>query len=328
MVLELKALAWNDEASLHPLDGELRRLNTHWARNGGAILQESIAYLHQDSLGSVETLSSESSALLQRLKFDPFGRRAFPHALSASASPVPRSGLGLGFTGHRHDDEAGLIDMRGRLYDAVVGRFLSPDPLLQAPGRSQSHNRYAYAWNNPLRYTDPTGYQVTASPSYCGNTPEEGCGESISVNGAAASAPLMGPYISWEHSTWHATGPDGRRGERGGGGGRAGPGRVTAGELMEMSLEQRRAFMQQAAPGLPMPLNFGTAEMQEAQEQFSDQLHQGAADMLSMLPMPRAPTLPPCLPCSRPLKLLQGRFLPLRRLLLERSAGRLKQRGM
>jgi hypothetical protein len=47
--------------------------------------------------------------------------------------------------------------MNARLYDPALGRFLSPDPYVQAPGFSQSFNRYAYCLNNPLRYTDPSG---------------------------------------------------------------------------------------------------------------------------------------------------------------------------
>ena len=47
--------------------------------------------------------------------------------------------------------------MNARLYDAPLGRFLSPDPYVQAPDFSQSFNRYSYAWNNPLVYTDPDG---------------------------------------------------------------------------------------------------------------------------------------------------------------------------
>ncbi len=51
------------------------------------------------------------------------------------------------------------IHMNGRVYDPNVGRFLSPDILVQAPDNTQSFNRYAYVFNNPLRYTDPTGYE-------------------------------------------------------------------------------------------------------------------------------------------------------------------------
>jgi len=51
--------------------------------------------------------------------------------------------------------------MNARLYDPLVGRFLSPDPFVQAPGFTQSFNRYSYVWNNPLRWVDPTGMIVT-----------------------------------------------------------------------------------------------------------------------------------------------------------------------
>ncbi len=47
--------------------------------------------------------------------------------------------------------------MNGRLYDPLVGRFLSPDNNVQMPDFSQNFNRYSYCINNPLIYTDPSG---------------------------------------------------------------------------------------------------------------------------------------------------------------------------
>jgi RHS repeat-associated protein len=47
--------------------------------------------------------------------------------------------------------------MNARLYDPALGRFLSPDPYVQAPEFSQNFNRYAYCLNNPLKYTDEDG---------------------------------------------------------------------------------------------------------------------------------------------------------------------------
>lgn len=47
--------------------------------------------------------------------------------------------------------------MNARLYDPAIGRFLSPDPYVQAPGNSQNFNRYSYCLNNPLKYNDPSG---------------------------------------------------------------------------------------------------------------------------------------------------------------------------
>ncbi|MEO8899929.1 MAG: DUF4329 domain-containing protein [Polyangiaceae bacterium] len=48
--------------------------------------------------------------------------------------------------------------MNGRIYDPAVGRFLSPDPTVQFASNLQSYKHYSYAADNPLRYTDPTGY--------------------------------------------------------------------------------------------------------------------------------------------------------------------------
>ena len=45
-----------------------------------------------------------------------------------------------------------------RYYDATVGRFVSADPIVQAPADPQSLNRYAYVRNNPLNLVDPSGY--------------------------------------------------------------------------------------------------------------------------------------------------------------------------
>jgi len=48
--------------------------------------------------------------------------------------------------------------MNGRVYDPVLGRFLSADPFVDDAGDSQSYNRYSYVNNNPLNHTDPSGF--------------------------------------------------------------------------------------------------------------------------------------------------------------------------
>ncbi len=63
-----------------------------------------------------------------------------------------------GFTMHEHLSAFKLINMNGRMYDPVMSRFLSPDPIIQFPENSQSYNSYSYVLNNPLRFTDPSGF--------------------------------------------------------------------------------------------------------------------------------------------------------------------------
>lgn len=62
-----------------------------------------------------------------------------------------------GYTGHEHLDSFGLINMNARLYDPKLGRMLSVDNYVSAPGTALGYNRYAYAMNNPVVYTDPSG---------------------------------------------------------------------------------------------------------------------------------------------------------------------------
>jgi RHS repeat-associated protein len=62
-----------------------------------------------------------------------------------------------GYTGHEHLHSIGIIHMNGRLYDPKLHRFLQPDNYVQEPYNTQNYNRYGYVFNNPLKYTDPSG---------------------------------------------------------------------------------------------------------------------------------------------------------------------------
>jgi RHS repeat-associated protein len=56
-----------------------------------------------------------------------------------------------------NDPETGLVYMQQRYYDPVAGRFLSVDPVVTNTKAGGHFNRYAYAENNPYKYTDPDG---------------------------------------------------------------------------------------------------------------------------------------------------------------------------
>lgn len=76
--------------------------------------------------------------------------------------------MDISYTGHRKLEAAkGLIHIKGRVDDSTIGRFLYADPCIQEASNSQSYNRYSYVSNNPLSYTDPTGYQSTKDPGEC-----------------------------------------------------------------------------------------------------------------------------------------------------------------
>ena len=68
-----------------------------------------------------------------------------------------------GFTGHEHFEETSLIHMNGRMYEARMKRFLSPDNNIQDPYDTRSYDRFAYTWNNPLMANDPSGEFLVAA---------------------------------------------------------------------------------------------------------------------------------------------------------------------
>nr|WP_277608381.1 RHS repeat-associated core domain-containing protein [Microbulbifer elongatus] len=132
--------------------------------------EEFTEYLHRDHLGSIEKVTDESGNLILDTAFEPFGARRnieWSAELTKAELDALFQAQGIstrrGFTGHEHLDRTGLIHMNGRVFDPTLGRFLSPDPIVQAPTYSQNWNRYSYVLNSPLSYTDPTGNTICAN---------------------------------------------------------------------------------------------------------------------------------------------------------------------
>jgi len=115
------------------------------------------------SIGSFDAITNNRNNAVERLSFDAWGRRR--NATDWTYNNVTTSFLfDRGFTGHEHMDAFGLINANGRIYDPCMGRFLSPDIVVQSPDFTQDYNRYSYAINNPLKYSDPSGY--TRPPAF------------------------------------------------------------------------------------------------------------------------------------------------------------------
>ena len=115
-------------------------------------------YVHYDHLGSPDVITDKTGQVVERLSFDAFGLRR--SAKWSDTTAPGRAPVMVGYTGHNHDDEFGLIDMKGRLYDPKLGRFLSPDPVVQLSTDVQSFNRYSYVRNDPVTFADPSGYNI------------------------------------------------------------------------------------------------------------------------------------------------------------------------
>ena len=93
---------------------------------------DKIYFLMTDHLGSVVKILDESRTTKFAATYDAWGNQT-----------VTQNDIGFhrGYTGHEMLPEFGLINMNGRLYDPVIGRFLSTDNYVQQPANSQNFNR-------------------------------------------------------------------------------------------------------------------------------------------------------------------------------------------
>ncbi|MFI1505639.1 polymorphic toxin-type HINT domain-containing protein [Streptomyces sp. NPDC020597] len=162
------------QATLHLGDTEVTvqrggvLVNTQrtYSAPGGAVMRyaygngpENLVALTSDHQGSTYAEIAMSGEMPVRIrKQDPFGNQR-----GVDTAGVNRQ-THAGFLGATEDDASGYQPLGARLYDPVVGRFLSADPVLDLNDLLQS-NGYAYAHNNPVTMSDPTGLAISLSAS-------------------------------------------------------------------------------------------------------------------------------------------------------------------
>jgi RHS repeat-associated protein len=151
---------------------------------------DNMYYVYTDHLGSLLTITDASGDIIYEQNFDAWGNKRGINFWNLSSDlTIPPPWLIRGFTGHEHLPEFALINMNGRMYDPVLGTFISPDNYVQLPDFTQGLNRYSYALNNPLVFTDPDGEWVW-----------------IAIGAVAGyylgSSSYMGNYEIWNFSSW------------------------------------------------------------------------------------------------------------------------------
>jgi len=126
--------------------------------------QDEVFYYHLDAVGSVRAITDATGQVVELRDFLPFGE-AWP---SSAVSNDPRQ-----FTAQEHDAATGFDYFGARYYATLNGRFTrADDPGYADPFDPQSLNLYAYAYNNPLRFVDPTGHDGDCPYQY---DPKKGC---------------------------------------------------------------------------------------------------------------------------------------------------------
>gem|GEM_PF-2945957 len=129
---------------------------------------DTVYYIHTDALGSPTVITDANRNVVERTQYAPYGQ-----VLNRPEHDGP------GYTGHEEDSQTGLTNMQARYDNKIVGRMISPDPMDLDPNTGANFNRYAYASNNPYKFTDPDGRQDCAEKN-CKDTekrdsPTTGC---------------------------------------------------------------------------------------------------------------------------------------------------------
>lgn len=105
------------------------------------------SHVLSDALGSAIALANSSGTIQTEYTYEPFGK-----AIATGASGTNP----FQFTS-RENDPSGLYYYRGRYYHPSLQRFISEDPIEFAAG---DPNLFAYAYNNPTNFRDPSGELV------------------------------------------------------------------------------------------------------------------------------------------------------------------------
>ena len=159
-----------------------------------------VYYIYTDYLCSPYCLTDATGTVTEEHSFDPWGRQRNPTDWTYNHIPASNI-IDRGFTGHEHLPEFALINMNGRMYDPVLGTFISPDNYVQLPDFTQGLNRYSYALNNPLVYTDPTGDNPLAMLSWIAGA--------YLVGGYGTAIAKTGYWTPWGENKWSANNNEG-----------------------------------------------------------------------------------------------------------------------
>jgi RHS repeat-associated protein len=133
-------------------------------------------YLFNDAHGTANLAMDTTTQALTRQQYKPYGQvRA---SSNSTAWPDPTHG----YLGVPQDLSTGYTDTGARKYDPVLGRFISPDPLLETTDPNQLGG-YTYAADNPIAGADASGLRDDPKVSGCAPGGGGACGQNRQTPG-------------------------------------------------------------------------------------------------------------------------------------------------
>ncbi len=143
--------------------GTNRTVKTYWPLGIGVEIDRPAApselnWTQLDRLGSPVALTDAAGLIREKLEYDPWGKRRSTVDNITTPDTLDGKTDNRGFTNHEMLDQLDLVHMNGRVYDPMIGKFMSGDPIITDPTNGQRYNRYSYVLNNPTNLMDPTGF--------------------------------------------------------------------------------------------------------------------------------------------------------------------------
>jgi len=163
-------------------------------------------FLAVDHLGSTRMVMDESGAVKARHDYFPWGEELLTASRTGALGYQANDGVSRKSNGKERDSETGLDYFGARYFSAAPGRFTKTDPLIASAKLEdpQTWNRYVYARNNPLRYTDPLG--LYPSPAYNCSDQNSSCLNDEQRRILENSQVKVGDQTLSEEALWNAVG--------------------------------------------------------------------------------------------------------------------------
>ncbi len=123
--------------------------------------KETLYYMYNNHGDVTALIDAENDTISGTYYYDSFGN-------IADSTGTPNNSIT--YAGYQYDKETGLFYVGSRYYNPEIGRFINADDtsILQATqGQLLSHNLFAYCLNNPVMYSDPSGYASTINLGWC-----------------------------------------------------------------------------------------------------------------------------------------------------------------
>lgn len=137
--------------------GAATQTTSYYSGAGAQIMRVNgtVSYLLTDHLGSTSVTLDASGTVIGEQRYYAFGETR----LSSGAMPTDKL-----FTSQREMADLGLYHYGARFYLPKLGRFISADSVVPNQQNPQALNRYSYVYNNPLKFSDPSGHSPCEDP--------------------------------------------------------------------------------------------------------------------------------------------------------------------